>query len=209
MMMSCTSIQWISGTIPDSVQLPSNILSISYVKLSEAHKDTLKQNQLQSQRTTIEVDGDVNGRVLCYVHSFTLRFSGPLSDYLTLRLIHRSSAPENHFTVNEGKFPIPHSDTLVVEEFKIWTNTLPKSSTELTFTPGSRNTLQFLFMNPGYHYALHDIELLDKNRLPYQPANGRNEGEDPRPLPPGELYLPIEVALESDHESDTASSGSE
>jgi hypothetical protein len=205
MMTSCTSIQWI-GTIPDSVQIPPNILSISYAKLSEAQEDTLKQNQLQSQRTTIEFIGILKGRVLRYVRSFTLRFFGPLSDYLTLRLIHCSSAPENYFMVNGGKFPIPHSNILVVEEFKIWNSSLPKSS-ELTFTPGSRNTLQFSFTDPGLHYALRDIELLDKDRLPYQPANGRNEGEGPRPLPPGEPSLPIEVALESGQDESNTASG--
>jgi hypothetical protein len=204
--MSCTSISWF-WEIPDSVQLLSNILSISYAKLSEAQEDTLKQNRLQSRRTTIEVDSYVKGRVLYYVHSFTLRFFGPPSDYLTLRLTHRSSAPENYFTVNKGKYPIPHSDTLVVEEFKIWNSSLPKSS-ELTFTPGSRNTLQFQLTN-HIDYTLRDIELLDENRLPYQPANGGNEGEGPRPLPPGESSSHIEeIALEWGQDESNPASGS-
>jgi hypothetical protein len=207
-MMSCTSISlW---KIPDSVQPPPNILSISYAELSEAQEDTLKQNQLQSQRTTIEVDGIPKGRVLSYVRSFTLGFLGPLSDYLTLRLIHCSSAPECYVTVNKGKYPIPHSDTLVVEEFKIWNSSLQKSSTELTFTPGSRNTLQFNLTDDKSNYTLRDIELLDESRLLYQPAYGRNEGEYPRPLPPRELPLPIEeVALEPGQNESNTASGSE
>jgi hypothetical protein len=184
-MMSCTSICY-PEKIPDSVQLPPNILSIYYAELSEAHNDTLEQNQLQSQRTTIEV----HGGLLSLVFWFTVRFFGPPSDYLTLRLIHCSSKPENHLTVNDGKYPIPHSDTFILEEFKIWNSTLPNSS-QLTFTPGSRNTLKFSPTSP-HDYILHDIELLDTNRLPYEPANGEKEGEYSRPPPPGELSLHLD-----------------
>jgi hypothetical protein len=194
MMASCTSIsaRTFGTKMPDGVQLPQNILSITHTELSEAHEDTLKQNRLQSRKTTIEVDGILQkGRVLSSVRWFTLRFFGPLSDYLTLRLIHCSSVPESYFTVNEGKYPIPHSDTLVVEEFKIWNSTLHKAS-ELIFMSGSRNTLKFSPTNYKA-YILRDIELLDTNRLPYEPADGGNEGEDSGPPTPGTLSLHIEL----------------
>ena len=160
--------------------------------LSEAQKDTLEQNRLQNQRTTIEVDSYFgSGRVLSLVRSFTLRFFGPSSDQLTLRLVHRSSTHGSYFTVNEDgsyKHPIPHSDTLVLEDIKIWNTSsqhnanLSSELQALTFTPGTRNNLQFdVFQTGSRDYVLRDIELLGEDGLPYQPMDGRREGEDPGP----------------------------
>ena len=133
--------------------------------------------------TTIVVAGwRVEGRVLSDVRSFTIRFFGPSSDHLTLRLVHHSAEPENYFLVNrdEYKHPIPCSNTLVLEDVKIWNvSTQCNLSSELqvlTFVPGSWNTLQFDVFGTSRNYALRDIELLDQDGLVYQPAGGGMEG---------------------------------
>ena len=192
--MACLAIQqWDGPKIPDSVQLPPNILSLNLAEgdLSEAQRNTLEQNQSQSQRTTIEVNGSsVQGRVVSCVRSFTLRFFGPLSDYITLRLVHSSTKPGSYFIVNEDesyKHPIPCSDTLVLEDIKIWNTSAQRSRSSklqiLTFTPGSQNTLRLGFDAPtimgSLYYALRDIKLLGQDGLPYQPADsGRGEEDE-------------------------------
>ena len=187
---SCTSISWWRGAIPDKVKLPPNVLTVnlsgSPFVLSGAQRDTLEQNQLQSHRTTIEVDGWFGrGRALSFVRSFTLRFFGPPSEHLTLRLVHRSSAPGNYFIVNKDesyKHPTPCSDMLVLEDIKIWNGTQQNLSPELqvlTFVPGSRNTVRFDVFTSLGHYALRDIELLGQDGLPYQPTDSVREGEYP------------------------------
>ena len=172
---SCTSIFGVGGSIP-GIELPPNILSIShhYGQLSSEHENTLALNRSQlDKRTTIEFsDIYVTGRDLTPVRSgssFTLRFFGPSSDYLTLRLIHRSAKAEQFLQVVSSAFthPIPQSDSYVLEDIRIMPQDATSSS-GLTFEPGTRNTLAFTC---GLWEYFRDIELLDKDGFPYRSAD--------------------------------------
>jgi hypothetical protein len=174
--MSCTSIYWFGGSIPASIELPPNILSISHYsgQLSSEHENTLTHNRSQlDKRTTIEFsDMSVIGRDLTPMangSSFTLRFFGPSSDYLTLRLIHHSTEVEQFLRVVSPAFthPIPQSDSYVLEDIRIMPQDATSSS-GLTFEPGTRNTLAFTC---SYWEYFRDIELLDKDGFPYRSAD--------------------------------------
>ena len=172
---SCTSITWEGDPIPASIELPPNILSFSPTwMLSSEQKDTLVLNQSQlDKRTTIEFSGIyVTDRGLTPFSSggsFTLRFFGPSSDYLTLRLIHRSTRAEQFLQVESQAFrhPIPQSESFMLEDIRIMPQDATSSS-GLTFEPGTRNTLAFTC---SYWEYFRDIELLDKDGFPYRSAD--------------------------------------
>ena len=175
---SCTSISWFGDEIPASIELPPNILSFSPTRyLSLEQEETLALNRSQSdKRTTIEFsDMYVTGRDLTPSNlggSFTLRFFGPSSDYLTLRLIHRSTEAEQFLRVVSPAFrhPIPKSKSFMLEDIRIMPQDATSSS-GLTFEPGTRNTLAFVFTCGAWEYFLCDIELLDKDGSPYRSAD--------------------------------------
>ena len=180
---SCTSIHWFGPkSIPANIELPPNILSVSIYngELSTEQQDTLERNRSQltmSKRTTVEFSSmGVSHKTLFPASdgsSFTLRFFGPPSGNLTLRLIHRSRKKDQSLKVESQDFThlIPHSDSFVLEDIPIVMQGDTPSPT-ITFIPGSPNTLTFIFMADDYEiYYLRDIELLDENMSPYHPIN--------------------------------------
>ena len=175
--MSCTSIYWVGLSIPASIELPANILSFSPTSyLSSEQEETLALNRARlDKKTTVEFSHmHVNGRDLTSSSvggSFTVRFFGPPSDYLTLRLIHRSKGTDQSLQVESHfRHPIPQSESFVLEDIPIvMQNGTPPSG--LTFEPGSRNTLMFMILTYFGRYLLRDIELLDKDGSPYHPAD--------------------------------------
>jgi hypothetical protein len=146
--------------IADDVQLPPNILSIEgRAAMSQEHQDALERNRSQlGDRTTIEFTRTLlKGRALVLhgASTFTIRFLGPPTGFLTLQLVYRATAPDIYLTVGEFKHPVPHSDRFVRHDIKIW----PRPSSELSFTPNSRNALTF--RATGDSIDLYDIEMLD------------------------------------------------
>jgi hypothetical protein len=150
--------------IPDDVQLPPNILSISgYVTMSQEHEDALDRNRSQlGNRTTIEfarVVVEARNLLLHDASHFAIRFLAPPAGPLTLRLVYRARHPDVHLTAEElpdFKHLITHSDALITDEIKIHSDVLKKSS-GLSFTPNSRNTLTFRVTSQVY---IGDIEML-------------------------------------------------
>jgi len=208
-MEACTSVCWFGDTIPDSVELPSNILSITGFndpndwQLSQKHKDTLNRNisQLDGKRTTFEFKdmwvspvGDLRGRGHC---SFTIRFLGPSSGHLKLQLIHHSTEPKECFTAEleeDNSCDILLSDTFTLANLTIWNGSRPPyESAGLTFVPNVRNHLTCTFKTKtSAHYVLRDIQLLNENGLPYDPANNGNGVEDADSNPPREASVCVE-----------------
>ena len=160
---------WLGDRIPASIELPPNILSFFPTWNISSKQETLvltNRSRLdETQRTTIEFSHiTCTGRDLTPLNiggSITLRFFGPLSDYLTLRLIH-CCAETNHVLQLESQHfthPIPQSDSPVLQDIRI---VMQKWYT--IFWPHFRNmtpeTLAVVIRN-GFGNIPHDIELLE------------------------------------------------
>lgn len=101
-----------------------------------------------------------------------IRFFGPESGALILKLIHRSvhvSGPDPRLkvqtlpSIEPFKFTIPSS--LTIDEITL--HPVSNSPYILSFTPGTQNILTITPM-PSLTYGIQDIQLLDEQKKPYK-----------------------------------------
>lgn len=173
--ISATSIDYWESLPQAAIEQNHSLLSIND-RTTPKIQTILDRNRSEldnTQRTAISIKGMlINGRSLFPSESprISIMFYGPPSGSLTLRLIHSCRQPGKTLKIEElhsFNHPIPESSALVTEDLPLHPHTQQHPS-ELSFTPGIRNTLTIIPpISP--HYFIRDVQLLDEKREPYDP----------------------------------------